>query len=323
MPESRKYLLTGLVRCGDCGGAMDLSSSTFSKGGLTKTYQYYKCRRHAVGRCGHRSGVREELLREFVVAKLRWRLFPPPNRPGEVPAWLPRLAEEVRGRIEDRSRGEGDPRPALMEELRQLEGQVKGWSISLGNAALPSSSRSTLEDALAKSLARRDEVGRLLAELEATRADLDAVLDQDAVLGRLRRLEGVLAAGNVAEVNRELRRVIERVACHSDGRVELRTHRQGLFEGVASWLSPSATGASGVGPGVDDGSMYWTDPVEFARPRRAAYRSWARDHAAEVLAKRLETNWSVKRLAEHYEKCRETIDRALELAGSSLPAEGG
>lgn len=272
-----------------------------------------------MGRCGNRSGVREELLREVVVAKLRWRLFPPPGRAGEVPAWPGELAEEVRGQIEARSRGQGDPRPALREEQRQLEGQIKGWLMSLGNAGLASSSRSALEGLLAESQGRVGEIGRLLAELEASRAGLEASLDEEAVLGQLRRLEEVLAAGNVGQGKRELRRVIERVACHSDGRVELKTHRQGLFEGVTAWLSPASGGAPGPGPGENDGSRYWTDPVEFTKPRRATHASWARDHAAEVVAKRRETSWNVKRLAEHYGKCRETINRALELGGWTKP----
>jgi DNA invertase Pin-like site-specific DNA recombinase len=327
MPESRKYLLTGLMRCGDCGSAMFLSSHTVSKNEVDKIYTYYKCRKHASGQCGNKAGVREELLRELVVAKLRWRLFPPPEDPGVAPFWLAPLTKEIREEIEARTRGQGDPRPALAEEFKRLDGQTRGWSMSLGNAELSSSSRTTLEGLLAEALERRVEVERQLGELEATHAQLDVVLDEEAVVDRLRQLEVVLAAGNVAAGNRELRRVIERVACHSDGRLELRTHRQGLFEGVTAWLAPAATKVGrrglGLGPGENDKSMYWTDPIEYAKPERAVHRSWARDHAAEVLAKQEETHWNVKRLADHFGKCRETIDRALEFAKESSPTSEG
>jgi hypothetical protein len=65
---------------------------------------------------------------------------------------------------------------------------------------------------------------------------------------------------------------------------------------------------------VNAGLLYWTDPVEYAKPRRLFYRSWARDHAAEVLAKRQETSWNVRQLSDHFGKCRQTIDNALAFA---------
>ena len=165
-------------------------------------------------------------------------------------------------------------------------------------------------------MARRHEVEAQLVRLEATRARLDEVLDEKAVLARLRRLDEVLASGNIGEGNRELGRVVERVACHSDGRVELRTHRHGLLEGLGAWLSPADPGhpRSTVDPAENAGSAYWTDPIEFVKPPRAVYRSWPRDYATEVLAKREETGWSVKRLAEHFDKGWDAIDRALKLA---------
>jgi DNA invertase Pin-like site-specific DNA recombinase len=311
VPEARKYLLTGLVRCGECGGQMDLTSNPMTRSDGGKGYQYYKCRKYAAGGCTHRSGFREEVLKNIVIAKLRARLFPAPEAPDSIPSWLPGLAEEVRREVDVRSSGQGDPRTTLTAELAQIDDQVRGWSISLGNPQLSSAARAALETLLEPAVERRAQIKRRLAELEATRSELDQVLDVHVVLDRLRRLDVILARGNVAEGNRELRRVIDRVFCHADGRVELRTIRLGLFEGATSWLKPAK---SSGGSAVNDGSLYWTDPVEYIKPPRAAYPSWPRGHAAEVLAKRQETGWSIRRLSQHYGQCWDTIKKALELA---------
>jgi DNA invertase Pin-like site-specific DNA recombinase len=318
-PEARKYLLSGLARCGECGGQMDLSSNLITRSDGGWGYRYYKCRKYYSGGCTHRSGFREEILRDVVIAKLRARLFPAPDDPDSVPTWLSCLSAEVRDEIDARAKGQGDPRPSLTTELGQIDEQVRGWSISLGNANLSSSIRAALEDLLGPALERRRQVECQLAELEATRSQLDEILDESVVLDRLRRLEVVLANGNVAEGNRELRRVIDRVLCYADGRVEMRTVRLGLFEGATAWLNPTTK----INPTANDSSRYWTDPVDYVKPPRHAYRSWVGDHAAEVLTKRQETGWNVRQLCDHFGKCRETIDKALALAAqnSSSPTE--
>ena len=311
VPEARKYLLTGLVRCGECEGPMILSSNPTTRADGGKGYRYYKCRKFASGVCTHRAGFREEVLRDLVIAKLRARLLPAPDDPDSVPSWLTRLSMEIREEIDARTKGQGDPRPALNAELDEIDDQARGWLISLGNPNLSPSTRSTLEDFLDRANNRRHQVVGLLAELEATRDQIDEILDERVVLEQLRRLEIVLAEGNVAEGNQELRRVIDRVTCYADGRVELKTIRLGLFQGATSWFKPAHHQG---GPSTNDSTLYWTDPVEFVKPPRAAHRSWVAEHSAEVLAKRKETGWNVRQLSDYFDKCRETIDKALALA---------
>ena len=76
-----KYLLSGLVRCGECGLSMRaLPSGQTSKAG--KKYVYYVCPGAIAGACQNRFHVREDRLRHLVVARLRDRLFP---GPGQIP----------------------------------------------------------------------------------------------------------------------------------------------------------------------------------------------------------------------------------------------
>ncbi len=72
-----KYLLTGLVRCGECQRSMDPSSSKYTnKSGETVKYVSYVCPGYLGGVCANNRRVPEAWLRETVVAELRHRLFP-------------------------------------------------------------------------------------------------------------------------------------------------------------------------------------------------------------------------------------------------------
>lgn len=69
------FLLTGLVRCRDCGASMrPVTSGRKSKAG--KSYAYYACPRGTDGSCVNTKYVSEEWLREVVVGHLRQQLFP-------------------------------------------------------------------------------------------------------------------------------------------------------------------------------------------------------------------------------------------------------
>jgi len=73
-----KFLLTGLVRCGECDRSMrPLPSGRKSKAG--KAYTYYVCPGALAGMCHNHVYVPEAGLREVVLARLRARLFPPPQ----------------------------------------------------------------------------------------------------------------------------------------------------------------------------------------------------------------------------------------------------
>jgi DNA invertase Pin-like site-specific DNA recombinase len=70
-----KYLLTGLVRCGQCDRSMR-PCRTGSKSKAGKTYTYYACPGALAGVCPNKLYVPEDWLRRTVVARLRDRLFP-------------------------------------------------------------------------------------------------------------------------------------------------------------------------------------------------------------------------------------------------------
>jgi DNA invertase Pin-like site-specific DNA recombinase len=72
------YLLSGLVRCGECHRAMIISTSPAytTRNGETKRYASYACPGYRAGVCPNGTRVPEVWLREAVVALLCQRLFP-------------------------------------------------------------------------------------------------------------------------------------------------------------------------------------------------------------------------------------------------------
>jgi DNA invertase Pin-like site-specific DNA recombinase len=81
-PQARgltlNYLLSGLVRCASCNASLrPVPSGRKSKAG--RRYVYYTCPRHYDGSCSNGRHMPEDRLREAVIARLRARLFPPPE----------------------------------------------------------------------------------------------------------------------------------------------------------------------------------------------------------------------------------------------------
>lgn len=75
---SLKYLLSGLLFCGECGLRMVATPSSpyTTKSGTIKRYTVFACPGAKAGHCGNKVAVPEEWIRDLVVGTLRDRLFP-------------------------------------------------------------------------------------------------------------------------------------------------------------------------------------------------------------------------------------------------------
>ncbi|MHC4236631.1 MAG: recombinase family protein, partial [Planctomycetota bacterium] len=242
---SLKYPLTGLVRCGDCGGSMRPNSSGRTSK-IGRRYTYYRCPGFLCGRCGNDVSVPEDWLRSAVIAKVRTRLFPPPARQGrdsapglEVPAWLPELMDEVQRYWADLRSTDYDQRPALQKERDRLMEDMSGWTQSLAKPGLPHTVRSHLEAHLEDAQARVQETNQELLAIAGQEQQLAQLLDLQAVVDCLGRLECALGLTNPTTLNVELSQHIDRIEVHRDRRIVLRTCRLGIFEGVEVLISGS------------------------------------------------------------------------------------
>lgn len=237
-----KYLLTGLVRCGRCGRAMNPASSPVyvTKSGESKRYTAYACPGAVSGVCPNSTRVPEDWLREVVIGVVRQRLFPGSDQDTPEPDWLAPLLEDVQHDLARLAEHEADPRPAYEQELKNLREKQAGWSLSLANRDLAPALRAAIEADWENSLHRQQEIERLLAEWQHRHQHLEEVLDPQQVLDCLRRLPEVLALQNPTRGNLELSLHIERILCYQDGTVVMRTCRLGALTGAVELLANRA-----------------------------------------------------------------------------------
>lgn len=238
-PQARgltlNYLLTGLVRCASCNASLrPVASGRQSKAG--RRYVYYACPRHYDGSCTNARNVPEDRLRAAVIARLRARLFPPPEQAGQIPSWLPDLLAMVRQEQQRLRAEEPDQIAAETEELRQLEEQLSGWLMTLGNPQLPQIVRADFETRYAQGKRLQQELLQSVAARKALQDHLDRTVDAKTVIAALHRLGEILAGYNPTLGNLELSKHIDVILCYADGRVEMRGTMLGLFEGAIELL---------------------------------------------------------------------------------------
>jgi DNA invertase Pin-like site-specific DNA recombinase len=352
-----KYLLTGIVRCGHCGASMRPSPSkkTLPTGKVWRAV-YYLCPTHLDGSCSNSLYVRESWLREAVIGRLRGRLFPPPDHPGQVPQWLPPLIDEVRSELQRLAEERPDERLAWQREIDDLAERLNGWSLSLANRHLDPTLRADIEQQYGPVKARMTELQALLTEHAARQGGLAETLDPGHVLDRLQRLADVLAAGNATRGNLELSLHIDRIDCFNDGRVEMRTCKLGVFNDAVQVLRkpaeamPQEAGLPGLRLNhqvkarrrtqlrIDDdtsGDDRQADLLRAIEPERfagledrwfwqdvlelPATSGWAAANAIAV-AKLRSAGWTVAALCRHFGKTPPTIRRALRLAVAADPS---
>lgn len=344
-----KYPLSGLVRCGDCGAAMrPAKSGTKSK--TQGTYIYYKCPCAIDSRCRNKSYVRGDWLWDVVIARLRQQLFPLPIDPQRAPDWLVQLLAEIQSDLVHRLKPNEDSTAILQRELQELTTKNSGWLESLSDPHIPPSVRQVVYQQYAKSLERKGEIERALEESANLERRVDVLLDVDAAILRLQRLEQVLDQGNPSDTNVELSFHIDSIDVFADGNVVLRTNRLGVFNGVteliAGWLTAEesveqqsppvpdgfqvtprllsrrrTTVGQVASPSVDLAGLIampvrlpdkWVDESRYCMPKLS---SWSTDNAQDVLRYQQEhPELSLNKIAKHYKKSRPTIKTALDIA---------
>ena len=143
--------------------------------------------------------------------------------------WFTELVADVEKELERRRGQKNSRRPAIEQEIQQLDAQIKGWRLSLGNPELDSSVREMIEEDLR--VASSEKCGKevLLAQADAEAQQAERFVDPQLVVDRINRLGDVLASSNPSLGNLELSMHIDRIDCFQDGRVIMRTCRLGIL----------------------------------------------------------------------------------------------
>jgi site-specific DNA recombinase len=154
---SSPVLLTGLLRCGDCGAAMTLTT------GKSGRYRYYKCSRRVNkgnAQCASRN-LRMELLDELVLSQLEGRVF--------TPAKLREILTLARRQLRERTAADRQKLTLLQAELRRADERL-----------------GRLYDAVESGLLPLDET--LQKRVQQAKGGREAVLVEMASLRRLEQL---------------------------------------------------------------------------------------------------------------------------------------
>jgi len=160
----------------------------------------------------------------------------------ERPSWLPELMDRISQHLKALEQAEPDRGASLKAEHDQLDANVKGWSLTLANPNLALEMRAVIEEQCQEVLQRKRQIEQQLRELAAIRSQAEKILDPDEVLGRLDKLADVLASNNPTLGNLELSFHIDRIDCHADGRIEVRTCQLGALTGACELMAEVSVG---------------------------------------------------------------------------------
>ena len=230
------YMLTGLVRCGTCGGSMvpNGSSAYVTATGEQRRYVSYICAKSYTGLCTNKAHVKEDWLRETVIEKLRERLFPVGSSEGGPP-WMTEIVDLVKSELA-RTHSERDvSRPALTREISQLEEQTIGWSVSLANSGLAARLRQKIESDYASALDRIAEIQSLLNRQDSEFRQVSVIVNPSEVASRLNRLSDVLSEDCPTLCNLMLSMHIESIIVSDDGQIVMRTCKLGSCPESMHW----------------------------------------------------------------------------------------
>jgi hypothetical protein len=159
------------------------------------------------------------------------------NDQPSIPAWLPELTELVQAELATLADSQQDRQPDLEREIEAIREKIIGWMTSLANKNLDLNVRHALELEWATAEKRVQEIEQTLFARESREQRAVDAVDEIAILQRLQTLSDVLANYGPTRGNLELSLHIDRIICHCDGRVEMRTCKLGALPEVAELLA--------------------------------------------------------------------------------------
>jgi hypothetical protein len=186
--QSRRYLFSGVLTCGECGGSMVIATGSGKRG-----YVKYGCHAHKHnGMCENKLMIRQDRLEEQMLAAIERRIL----NPATLDYVVRRCAEEVEKRLAEMERNGAittmDSLKKQREELKVRQTRLLDV-VEIGGGDL----RSVME----RIRQVEDEIRRLdgaLAAYRPVRPEVAVNGIRDHVTASLMRLRETLAAGDVS-----------------------------------------------------------------------------------------------------------------------------
>ena len=251
-----------------------------------------------------------------------------------------------------------DGRPAIKKRIDEVEGKIRGWTLTLGNPQLSGEVRRSIEGDFNSAVETKRELEEALAQLEYVFASREIKLDHQKVRESMSRLSDVLAGENPSLTNIELSLHIDKIVCCPDGTVTVRFCKLGLA-GIDVISSIDQTSFNNSVAADEDQVVdlskcvsrrrarlsvssdlynewdleslaHWaTDPHRFDYLEdcwfeevtfvRPPQKCWAEENAIAIAERRLEDSLTFEALAEAFGVSIPTINKALKIAAKLDP----
>ena len=118
------YLLSGIIRCGECGYAMYGNRRQAKSKPLYVSYRC-GCRKRTSSNVCNNKEIRKEYIEEYVLTELESRIF---NDKA-----IPVLVEGINENLKKQSQGEEDKRGVIEKELKEIKKQIDNIVIAITN----------------------------------------------------------------------------------------------------------------------------------------------------------------------------------------------
>ena len=129
--------------------------------------------------------------------------------------------------------------PRFQSELAELQENVSGWTITLGQPQVPSILRDKLIADSGAALERIEEIEVILESRASESVVFERLVQKSEIEDRLNRLGEVLKGECPTSTNLELSMHIDRIECFQDGRVVCRSCKIGSVPDAVIWFSQS------------------------------------------------------------------------------------
>lgn len=198
---TRKHLLSGILRCGHCGGILVGTAGSVGRNKTQKAYPYYKCKRARVSGTCENYSVRADFIEPVLIDYFRSVWQSEAGRKSLIKAIASLEEQTVRSRPERRE--------ALLAQMLKLDQQIaKGTENLLLLAPVDIPAASSL---LAQWRKQRDE---LQVELDNVEESKPAKFDVQAILAELDELEQHLTGDCRSLAKAAYQRVFEGVSLY-------------------------------------------------------------------------------------------------------------
>lgn len=131
------YLLSGLIRCGECGYAMYGNRRQAKNKPLYVSYRCGGRKRTSSNVCSNKE-IRKEYIEEYVLTELEARIF---NDKA-----IPMLVEGINENFKKQSQGDEDKRGVIEKELKDIEKQIGNIVMAITNGFIQEEFKIKMEE---------------------------------------------------------------------------------------------------------------------------------------------------------------------------------